>query len=64
MCFYCDQEGHIKRNCPKYKVDMNDQSSKIAATIVMAVDESDVLLAASANGKSDWILDSRSTYHL
>ena len=61
-CFYCDQEGHIKRDCPKYKA--QDQSSDTAATAVMAVDESDVLLAASDDGKSDWILDSGSAYHL
>ncbi|GFY86964.1 hypothetical protein Acr_05g0006030 [Actinidia rufa] len=61
-CFYCDQEGHIKRDCPKYKA--QDQSSDTAATAVMAVDESEVLLAASDNGKSDWILDSGSAYHL
>ncbi|GFS43503.1 hypothetical protein Acr_00g0085520 [Actinidia rufa] len=30
----------------------------------MAVDESDVLLAASDKGKSDWVLDSGSAYHL
>ncbi|GFS33426.1 hypothetical protein Acr_00g0028390 [Actinidia rufa] len=53
-CFYCDHEGHIKRDCPKYKA--QDQSSDTAATAVMAVDEDeiDVLLAASDNGKSDW----------
>ncbi|GFY93939.1 hypothetical protein Acr_09g0003850 [Actinidia rufa] len=61
-CFYCDQEGHIKRDCPKYKA--QDQSSDTAATAVMAVDESEVLLAASDNGKSDWVLDSGSAYHL
>ncbi|GFY94145.1 hypothetical protein Acr_09g0005910 [Actinidia rufa] len=48
-CFYCDQEGHIKRDCPKYKA--QDQSSDTAATAVMAVDESEVLLAASDDGK-------------
>ncbi|GFY95593.1 hypothetical protein Acr_10g0009780 [Actinidia rufa] len=36
-CFYCDQEGHIKRDCPKYKA--QDQSSNTAATAVMVVDE-------------------------
>ena len=30
----------------------------------MVVDESDVLLAASADGKLDWILDSENAYHL
>ncbi|GFZ20468.1 hypothetical protein Acr_28g0011730 [Actinidia rufa] len=49
-CFYYDQEGHIKRDCPKYKA--QDQSSDTAATTVMAVDENefDVLLAASDDG--------------
>ncbi|GFY90659.1 hypothetical protein Acr_07g0008560 [Actinidia rufa] len=61
-CFYCDQEGHIKRDCPKYKAQV--QSSDTAATAVMAVDESEVLLAASDDGKSDWVLDSGSAYHL
>ncbi|GFS40774.1 hypothetical protein Acr_00g0070470 [Actinidia rufa] len=56
------EEGHIKRDCPKYKA--QDQSSVTAATAVMAVDESDVLLAASDNGKSNWVLDSGSAYHL
>ncbi|GFS41449.1 hypothetical protein Acr_00g0074420 [Actinidia rufa] len=55
-------EGHIKRDCPKYKA--HDQSSKTVAIVVMAVDESDVLLAASEDGKSDWVLDSDSAYHL
>ncbi|GFY86925.1 hypothetical protein Acr_05g0005640 [Actinidia rufa] len=62
-CFYCDQEGHIKRDCPKYKA--QDQSSNTAATVVMADDdEIDVLLAASDDEKSDWVLDSDSAYHL
>ena len=60
-CFYCDQEGHIKRDCPKYKA--QNQSSE-EATAVMAVDESEVLLAASVDGKSEWVLDSGSAYHL
>ncbi|GFZ20834.1 hypothetical protein Acr_28g0015390 [Actinidia rufa] len=57
-------EGHIKRNCPKYKA--QNQSLDTAATTVMAVDkdEFDVLLAASEDGKSDWVLDSGSAYHL
>ncbi|GFY90403.1 hypothetical protein Acr_07g0006000 [Actinidia rufa] len=57
-CFYCDQEGHIKRDCPKYKA--HDQSSDTAAIAVMAVDESEVLLAASDDGKSDWWRNSQS----
>ncbi|GFY99519.1 hypothetical protein Acr_13g0009190 [Actinidia rufa] len=36
-CFYCDQEGHIKRDCPKYKA--QEQSLDTATTTVMAVDE-------------------------
>ncbi|GFS37413.1 terpenoid cyclases/Protein prenyltransferases superfamily protein [Actinidia rufa] len=60
------KEGHIKRDCPKYKA--HDQSSDTAATTVMDVDvdedEIDVLLTASEDGKSDWVLDSGSAYHL
>ncbi|GFZ21531.1 hypothetical protein Acr_29g0006930 [Actinidia rufa] len=62
------EEGHIKRNCPKYKA--HDQSSNTAATAVMAVDEDededeiDILLATSEDGKSNWVLDSGSAYHL
>ncbi|GFS37169.1 hypothetical protein Acr_00g0050380 [Actinidia rufa] len=62
-CFYYNQEGHIKRDCPKYKA--QDQSSNTIATAVMADDdEIDVLLAASDDGKLDWVLDSGSAYHL
>ncbi|GFS36180.1 hypothetical protein Acr_00g0044480 [Actinidia rufa] len=62
-CFYYDQEGHIKRDCPKYKA--QDQSSDTVATTVMVENESDVMyLAASEDGKSDWVLDSGSAYHL
>ncbi|GFS32936.1 hypothetical protein Acr_00g0025470 [Actinidia rufa] len=41
-------------------------SSDTAATAVMAVDEDeiDILLAALEDGKSDWVLDSGSAYHL
>ncbi|GFS38035.1 hypothetical protein Acr_00g0055260 [Actinidia rufa] len=56
------EEGYIKRDCPKYKA--YDQSSEIAATTVIVVDKRDDLLTASANEKSDWVLDSRSAYHL
>ncbi|GFY93081.1 hypothetical protein Acr_08g0014770 [Actinidia rufa] len=62
FCFYLGEEGHIKRDCLKFKA--QDQSSDTAATAVMAVDESDVLLATSDNEKSDWVLDSGSAYHL
>ncbi|GFZ14038.1 chromatin remodeling factor17 [Actinidia rufa] len=51
-----------KRTCPKYKA--HDQFSEAATTAVMTVDKSDVLLAESADGKSDWILKSGSAYHL
>ncbi|GFS42751.1 S-adenosyl-L-methionine-dependent methyltransferases superfamily protein [Actinidia rufa] len=51
-----------KKNCPRNKA--QDQSSEAATTTMMAVDESDVLLAASADEKSDWISDSGIAYHL
>ncbi|GFY97422.1 hypothetical protein Acr_11g0017280 [Actinidia rufa] len=51
-----------KKNCPRNKAP--DQSSEAATTAMMAVDESDVLLAASADKESDWISDSGIAYHL
>ncbi|GFY81482.1 hypothetical protein Acr_01g0012910 [Actinidia rufa] len=59
-----DQKGHIKRDCPKYKA--QDQFSNTAAIAVKVVDEDeiDVLLAESKDGKSNWVLDSGSAYHL
>ncbi|GFZ21026.1 hypothetical protein Acr_29g0001880 [Actinidia rufa] len=51
-----------KKNCPRNKAP--DQSSEAATTAMMAVDESDVLLAASADEESDWISDSGIAYHL
>ncbi|GFS34256.1 hypothetical protein Acr_00g0032960 [Actinidia rufa] len=55
-------EERDKKNCPRNKA--QDQSSEAATTAMMAVDESDVLLAASADEESDWISDSRIAYHL
>ncbi|GFY84191.1 hypothetical protein Acr_03g0009650 [Actinidia rufa] len=51
-----------KKNCPRNKA--QDQSSEAATTAMMAVDESDVSLAASADEESDWISDSGIAYHL
>ncbi|GFY87503.1 hypothetical protein Acr_05g0011420 [Actinidia rufa] len=59
-------ESHRKRrdkkNCPRNKA--QDQSSEAATTAMMAVDESDVLLAVSADEESDWISDSGIAYNL
>ncbi|GFY85160.1 cysteine proteinases superfamily protein [Actinidia rufa] len=43
---------------------MNDQPSETATIVIMAMDENDVLLATSADGKSDWVLNLDSVYHL
>ncbi|GFS33624.1 hypothetical protein Acr_00g0029650 [Actinidia rufa] len=51
-----------KKNCPRNKA--QDQSLEAATTAMMAVDESDVLLAASADKESNWISDSGNAYHL
>ncbi|GFZ08847.1 hypothetical protein Acr_20g0006550 [Actinidia rufa] len=51
-----------KKNCLKNKA--QDQSSEAATTAMMVVDESDVLLATSADEESDWIFDSGNAYHL
>ncbi|GFY87494.1 hypothetical protein Acr_05g0011330 [Actinidia rufa] len=55
------REGHIKRNCPKYKTHM--QSSETASASMMTDSDNDAFLVSSADENPDWVLDSGSAYH-
>ncbi|GFS37296.1 hypothetical protein Acr_00g0051210 [Actinidia rufa] len=59
--FFYDQEGHIRRNCPKYKAQI--QSLETASVSVMTDSDNDIFLVSSAEENPDWILNSGSAYH-
>ncbi|GFY90898.1 hypothetical protein Acr_07g0010940 [Actinidia rufa] len=62
-CFFCDQEGHIRRNCPKYKTHMQSSETASASASVMTDSDNDAFLVSSADENPDWVLDSGSAYH-
>lgn len=68
LCYYCDEEGHIKRDCPKRKRNIMRDEKSSSATVAESsnlVDEGDVFLATTESPeKSDWILDSGCSFHM
>lgn len=74
ICYYCREEGHIRRNCPKLQADKGKekdqpaQASTVSETLKdTAFWEVDALLAAtsaSSAGESDWVLDSGCSVHM
>lgn len=65
-CYHCQEEGHIKQNCPKYKVKKGNDQSKQVAVVIQDFD-GDLLLAVSnttCTRKSDWVLDFGCLYHV
>jgi hypothetical protein len=67
LCYYCDDEGHLKRNCPKRKNDKNDEKSPVSTVAEGSIhaSDNDLFLATTVSlGKSDWILDSSYSFHM
>ncbi|GFY87492.1 hypothetical protein Acr_05g0011310 [Actinidia rufa] len=57
------REGHIRRNCPKYKTHMQSSKTASASASVMTNSDNDAFLVSLADENSDWVLDSGSAYH-
>ena len=57
-CFYCNKDGHWKRNCPKYLAELREKK---------ATSKYDLLIIESLlveDDKSAWIIDSGATNHV
>ncbi|VFQ82784.1 unnamed protein product [Cuscuta campestris] len=65
-CYYCDEEGHFKRDCPKRTKEKKDGKTPVTAVAESSSQETeeDLFLAtAKSLDKSDWILDSGCSFH-
>ena len=65
-CYHCQEEGHIKRNYPRFKAGKERIPPKeTAATLIDSDDDLALaVLDATDAGKSDWVLDSGCSYHI
>ena len=68
-CYYCKEEGHIRRNCPqRQKGEKKESSGK--ANAVVAQDSSDegesgdVLTVSTTGSTNTWVLDTGASYHM
>lgn len=65
-CFYCKEDGHIKRNCPKFKRIANAKNYRQSANLVDRENisgTSDEILFVFGSFE-DWVVDSGATVHV
>ena len=66
-CYYCDEEGHMKKGCPKRKKVLRDEKPSVmgVAEGSSLYDGGDVSLAtAESPRKSNWILHLGCSFHM
>ncbi|CAA0833091.1 Thioredoxin H2 [Striga hermonthica] len=66
-CYKCKKQGHFKQDCPKWKKQTADMSSK-SANVVQNEEsdcsDGDMLSISTAQYDDAWILDSGCSYHI
>ena len=70
-CFECDESGHIRRNCPKYKNRMKRKPSQQKSNVASSKEEEVILIASSVSALTStldssqkWVIDSGATNHM
>ena len=74
-CFYCDKEGHIKRNCKAWKNKQKEETNQKKVddhnTATVSLDEDVVVLSIGkdecchvVDPYDEWVIDSAASYHV
>ncbi|KAG5548448.1 hypothetical protein RHGRI_013957 [Rhododendron griersonianum] len=65
--YFCNEEGHIMKFCPKLKAKIEQEKGKSEAAVVESSTENDGdLLAVTSEGTAhfDWVMDSGCSFHM
>lgn len=67
-CFFCKRDGHIKRDCQKYKSWKERKEKENKTTVSNKVNKveqnNEFLFMVSSRNLDDWIIDSGATSHV
>lgn len=61
VCYFCKQNGHMKRDCPKYKEWLRKKKNEKANVITSENHDQFLFVSAIVDG---WIIDSGATCHI
>ncbi|KAG5535985.1 hypothetical protein RHGRI_023693 [Rhododendron griersonianum] len=66
-CYFCNEEGHILKFCPKLKAKIDDEKEKSKTAVVESFveNEGDLLTVTSEGMENfDWVMDFGCSFHM